>query len=49
MLRCPCEPAQLLLQLTAVVGVGEPGDPFGGGGEPHPVPGLAGADREAGG
>ena len=32
-----------------MVGVGEPVDPFGGGGEQHPVPGLAGADREAGG
>jgi hypothetical protein len=30
-----------------VVGVGEPGDPVGGGGEGNPVPGLAGADRNA--
>ena len=29
------------------MGVGEPGDPFGGGGEQHPVPGLTGPDRDA--
>ena len=29
-----------------MVGVGEPGDPFGGGGEQDPVPGLAGPDRQ---
>ena len=32
-----------------MVGVGEPVDPLGGGGEQDPVPGLAGADRDAGG
>jgi hypothetical protein len=32
-----------------MVGVGEPGDPAGGGGEQDPVPGLAGADRQPGG
>jgi hypothetical protein len=31
------------------VGVGEPGDPLGGGGELDPVPGLAGSDRQPGG
>jgi hypothetical protein len=31
------------------VGVSEAGDPFGGGGERDAVPGLAGADRDAGG
>ncbi len=30
-----------------MVGVGEPGDPLGGGGEQDPVPGLAGPDRQA--
>jgi hypothetical protein len=34
---------------AGVVGVGEAGDPLGGGGEQHPVPGLAAANREAGG
>ena len=29
-----------------MVGVGEPVDPLGGGGEQDPVPGLAGADRQ---
>jgi hypothetical protein len=32
-----------------VVGVGEAGDHSAGGGEQDPVPGLAGADRQAGG
>jgi hypothetical protein len=31
------------------VGLSEPGDPSGGGGERDPVPGLAGADRQPGG
>jgi hypothetical protein len=30
------------------VGVSEPGDPLGGGGEQDPVPGLAGADGQPG-
>ena len=47
--RVAAEPAQLVLQPAGVVGVGEPVDPFGRGGELDPVPGLAGADREAGG
>jgi hypothetical protein len=34
------------LQPPGVVSVGESGDPFGGGGEQHPVPGLAGADAQ---
>src|SRR5947209_6708741 len=40
---------QFGLQVSGVVGVGEAGDPVGGGGEQDPVPGLAGADRQAGG
>ena len=31
-----------------MVGSGEPVDPFGGGREVDPVPGLAGADRDPG-
>ena len=42
------EPDQLVLEPAGVVGVGEPVDPLGGGGEQDPVPGLAGADRQAG-
>ena len=44
--RVAAEPDELGLQPAGVVGVGEPGDPFGGGGEQDPVPGLAGADRQ---
>ena len=47
--RVAAQPDQLGLQPAGVVGVGEPGDPFGGGGERDPVPGLAGADRQPGG
>src|SRR5690606_20800451 len=35
------------LQPALVVGGDEPGDPFGGGGERDPVPGLAGPDAQA--
>jgi hypothetical protein len=35
------------LEPAGVVGGGEAGDPFGGGGERDPVAGLAGADTEA--
>lgn len=35
-------------EACVVVGAGEPIDPFGGGGEQDPVPGLAGADRDPG-
>jgi hypothetical protein len=31
-----------------VVGLGQAGDPFGGGGEGDPVSGLAGSDGQAG-
>jgi hypothetical protein len=44
--RVAAEPDEFWLQPAAVVGFGQPGDPFGGGGEQHPVPGLAGADRD---
>src|SRR5258708_4230162 len=43
------QPDQLGLQPSGVVGLGEPGDPSGGGGERDPVPGAAGAARGAGG
>jgi hypothetical protein len=35
--------------VAVAVGVGEAGDPVGGGGEQDPVPGLAGLDGQAGG
>ena len=44
--RVAAQPGELVLEAAGVVGVGEPGDPFGGGGEQDPVPGLAGADRQ---
>ena len=44
--RVAAEPDELGLQPAGVVGVGEPGDPLGGGGEQDPVPGLAGPDRQ---
>ena len=47
--RVAAEADELGLQPAGVVGVGEAGDPLGGGGERDPVPGLAGPDREAGG
>jgi hypothetical protein len=37
-----------MLKPAGVVGLGEPGDPLGGGGEVDPVPGLAGADGQSG-
>jgi hypothetical protein len=40
------EPGQFGLQPSAAVGVGEPVDPLAGGGEQHPVPGLAAADGQ---
>ena len=47
--RVASEAAQLVLQAAVVVGAGEAVDPLGGGREQDPVPGLAGADRDAGG
>src|SRR5258708_22014062 len=47
--RIAAPPDQLGLQPSGVVGLGEPGDPSGGGGERDPVPGLAGPDRQGGG
>ena len=44
--RDPAEPDQLVLQPAGGVGVGEAGDPLGGGGERDPVPGLAGPDPQ---
>ena len=45
--RVAAQADQLGLQPPGVVGLGEAGDPFGGGGEQDPVPGLAGADGQA--
>src|SRR3954471_4552724 len=45
--RDPAELDQFGLEPAGVVGVGEPGDPLGGGGEQHPVSGLTGSDCEA--
>jgi hypothetical protein len=45
--RIASEADELVLQPAACVGVGEPGDPLGGGGEQHPVAGLAGPDAQA--
>jgi hypothetical protein len=47
--RVAAQPGQFGLQVAALVGVGEAGDPLGGGGERDPVPGLAGPDRQPGG
>jgi hypothetical protein len=47
--RVAAEPDELGLQPSGGVGVGEAGDPSGGGGEQDAVPGLAGPDRDAGG
>jgi hypothetical protein len=44
--RVAAQPDQLGLEPPGVVGFGEAGDPFGGGGEQHPVPGLAGPDGQ---
>jgi hypothetical protein len=41
------EAAQLVVQFPGPVGEGEAVDPFGGGGEQDPVPGLAGSDGDA--
>jgi hypothetical protein len=40
------QPGELGLEPSVVVGLGEPVDPLAGGGEQHPVPGLAGADPQ---
>jgi hypothetical protein len=45
--RVAAQPHQLGLEPAGGVGVGEAGDPLGGGGEGHPVAGLAGADPKA--
>ena len=45
--RVAAEADEFGLQPAGVVGVGEPCDPVGGGGEQDPVPGLAGPDRQA--
>ena len=47
--RDAAEPGELGVEASVVVGVAEPGDPLGGGGEGDAVAGLAGADAEAGG
>jgi hypothetical protein len=47
--RVTAQPDQFGLQPSGVVGVSEAGDPFGGGGEQDPVPGLAGPDGQPGG
>ena len=44
--RVAAQADQFVLEASAVVGLGEPGDPLGGGGEQDAVPGLAGADSE---
>src|SRR5262249_58033809 len=44
--RVAAQPDQLGLEPPGMVGFGEAGDPFGGGGEGHPGPGLAGADGQ---
>jgi hypothetical protein len=46
--RVTPEADQFRLQVAVVVGCGESVDPFAGGGEQDPVPGLAGPDREPG-
>ena len=46
-LRVAAKPDELGLQPAGVVGFGQDGDPVRGGGELDPVPGLAGADRQA--
>ena len=45
--RVAAEPGQFGLETAGVVGFGESGDPFGGGGEQDTVPGLAGPDGQA--
>ena len=39
--RVAAQSGEFLLDAPAVVGFGEAGDPFGGGGEQYPVPGVA--------
>ena len=46
--RVAAQPGEFGLQPSVVVGVGEAGDPLGGGVEQDPVPGLAGPDRQTG-
>ena len=45
--RVAAEALEVVLQDAVVVGVGEPVDPFGGGGEGDAVPGVAGPDAQA--
>jgi hypothetical protein len=45
--RVAAEPDEFVLQAAGVVGFGESGDPFAGGGELDTVAGLAGADGES--
>jgi len=40
------EPPELGVEVALALGVGEPGDPFGGGGEGDPLAGQAGPDRD---
>src|SRR3954453_16560007 len=47
--RIATQAAELVLQPAGVMGLGQPGDPLGGGGELDPVAGLAGADGQPGG
>src|SRR5262249_50419757 len=44
--RVAAQPDEFALEPPGVVGVGQAGDPLGGGGEQDPVPGLAGADGQ---
>ena len=44
--RVAAQSGEFLLDAPAVVGFGEAGDPFGGGGEQHPVTGLACPHRQ---
>lgn len=44
--RVAAELGQLGLQAACVVGLGQAGDPVGGGGERDPVPGLTRSDRQ---
>ena len=47
--RVAAEPGELVLQAAGLVGFGQAGDPLGGGGELHPVAGLAAVGGQAGG
>ena len=44
--RVALEAFELVIESALALGVGEQGDPFGGGFEDHPLPGQAGADPE---